>query len=115
MMPSAQAFSSSAPARPTPTLPSSALINTNDVVPEFAFDLELNPSTRSPGSPDVEFVCGKLVPYHPYDELFANGTFPAYATISTMTEDGSCGFRAIAKGVYGDESFYKTVRQEMAK
>ena len=32
-----------------------------------------------------------------------------------MTGDGNCGFRAIAKGVYGDESFYKTVRQEMAK
>ena len=115
MMPSAQAFSSSAPARPTPTLPSPALINTNSVVPEFAFDLELNPSTGSPGSPDVEFVCGKLAPYHQYDELFANGASAAYATISTMTEDGSCSFRAIAKGVYGDESFYKTVRLEMTK
>ena len=32
-----------------------------------------------------------------------------------MAGDGGCGFRAVARGVYGDESFYKTVRQEMAK
>ena len=89
MVPSAQAFSSSAPARLTPTLPSPALINANDVAPESAFDLELNPSTRSPGSLDVEFVRGKLAPYHPSDEPFATGASSAYATISTMTGDGS--------------------------
>ena len=89
-MPSTQAFSSSAPAR-------------------------LIPQGLSPSSPDVEFLCGKRAPYHPSDELFTTGTFSAYATISIMTGDGNCGFRAIAKGVYGDESFYKTVRQEMAK
>ena len=34
---------------------------------------------------------------------------------SWRRRSGGCGYRAIAKGVYGDESFYKTVRQEMAK
>ena len=115
MMPSAQAFSSSAPARLTPTLPSLALINTNYVVPASAFDLGLNPSTRSPGFPDVVFVCGKLAPYDPSDEPFSTGAFSAYATISTMTGNRICGFRAIPKGVYGGGSICEAVAWGMAK